>query len=126
MDIGLAGNPASAESDFSGLAKPSGAQIRRPPFNSTGGEYFRIWMVNLLLTAITLKIYFTSTRVRKAQCLHGTTSLAGTSSESHANPMAIFKGRAIARALVVSYQTAFVISKPHGFAAMADFRITMP
>ncbi|HEX8601991.1 MAG TPA: DUF898 family protein, partial [Pseudoduganella sp.] len=36
-------------------------------FTATGGEYFRIWIVNLLLTIVTLGIYSAWAKVRRNQ-----------------------------------------------------------
>jgi uncharacterized membrane protein YjgN (DUF898 family) len=74
-------------------------------FRATGGEYFRIWIVNLLLTIITLGIYSAWAKVRRLRYFYGSTSLDGTSFEYHGRPIAILKGRLIA----VSVYAVFVL-----------------
>ena len=74
-------------------------------FTATGGEYFRIWIVNLLLTIITLGIYSAWAKVRRQRYFYGSTSLDGTSFEYHGRPIAILKGRLI----VVGVYLLFVL-----------------
>jgi uncharacterized membrane protein YjgN (DUF898 family) len=64
-------------------------------FKATGGEYFRIWIVNLLLTIVTLGIYSAWAKVRRQRYFYGSTSLDGSSFEYHGRPFAILKGRLI-------------------------------
>jgi len=72
-------------------------------FTGTGGEYFRIWIVNLLLTIVTLGIYSAWAKVRRLRYFYGSTLLDGTSFEYHANPIKVLKGRLIAAAFVVPF-----------------------
>jgi uncharacterized membrane protein YjgN (DUF898 family) len=65
-------------------------------FKAKGGEYFRIWIVNLLLTIVTIGIYSAWAKVRRLRYFYGNTYLAGTSFEYHGKPIAILKGRLIA------------------------------
>jgi uncharacterized membrane protein YjgN (DUF898 family) len=65
-------------------------------FNADGGEYFKIWIVNLLLTIATFGIYSAWAKVRRNRYFYGNTSVNGTSFEYHADPVAILKGRLIA------------------------------
>ena len=81
------------------------AQTRVEPFRFTasGGEYFRIWIVNLLLTIVTLGIYSAWAKVRRLRYFYGSTSLAGAAFEYHGQPLKILKGRLIAVAALVLY-----------------------
>lgn len=65
-------------------------------FRGTGGEYFRIWIVNFFLTVITVGIYSPWAKVRTRQYFYGNTILDGAGFEYRANPVAILKGRIIA------------------------------
>jgi uncharacterized membrane protein YjgN (DUF898 family) len=82
------------------------AQEQRIRFHATGGEYFRIWIVNLLLTVLTLGIYSAWAKVRRNQYFYSSTELAGASFEYHGNPSAILKGRLIGVVLVGAYTLA--------------------
>lgn len=87
---------------------PARAAARSEPFTFTGktGEYFRIWIVNLFLTIVTLGIYSAWAKVRKKRYLYGNTWVAGSNFEYHGNPVAILKGRLIAFVAFVAYTVA--------------------
>jgi uncharacterized membrane protein YjgN (DUF898 family) len=65
-------------------------------FAGTGGEYFRVWIVNLVLSILTLGIYSAWAKVRREQFFHRNTVLAGSGFDYHGDPKAILKGRLIA------------------------------
>ena len=69
-------------------------------FSATGSEYFRIWIVNLLLSIVTLGIYSAWAKVRRNRYFYSSTHLAGGSFEYHGNAVAILKGRIAAVVLV--------------------------
>jgi uncharacterized membrane protein YjgN (DUF898 family) len=83
--------PVVGESTVTAPAEP--LQFR---FAGTGGDYFRIWIVNLVLTVLTLGIYSAWAKVRREQFFHRNTLLAGSGFDYHGNPKAILKGRLIA------------------------------
>ncbi|MBF0156035.1 MAG: DUF898 domain-containing protein [Magnetococcales bacterium] len=100
-------NPAHAPVTFSpeGSAFPAPitgappplpeAALRPVPFTFTGsaGEYFRIWIVNVCLTILTLGIYSAWAKVRRQRYLYRSTLLAGSPFDYHADPRRILKGR---------------------------------
>ncbi|RQO35954.1 DUF898 domain-containing protein [Herminiimonas sp. KBW02] len=79
-------------------------------FSGTGSEYFRIWIVNLLFSILTLGIYSAWAKVRRTRYFYGSSSVAGTSFEYHGNPIAILKGRIMAVVLIVIYNIALEMS----------------
>ncbi|HHJ38301.1 MAG: hypothetical protein AXA67_13800 [Methylothermaceae bacteria B42] len=79
---------------------PNPPQFLRFQFTGTGGEYFKIWIVNLLLTILTLGIYSAWAKVRRERYFYSNTHLAEHTFEYLAEPMAILKGRAIAFAVL--------------------------
>ena len=68
-------------------------------FSATGSEYFRIWIVNLLLSIVTLGVYSAWAKVRREQFFHRNLLLDKAGFDYHAQPMAILRGRGIAAAL---------------------------
>jgi len=72
-------------------------------FRGNGGEYFRIWIVNLLLTIVTLGIYSAWAKVRRLRYFYGNTLLDGHSFEYHGRPLAILKGRLIVVGLYLGF-----------------------
>jgi uncharacterized membrane protein YjgN (DUF898 family) len=72
-------------------------------FNGSGSEYFRIWIVNILLTIVTLGIYSAWAKVRNKQYFYGNTRLHGAGFEYLASPAQILKGRALVGAVLIAY-----------------------
>jgi uncharacterized membrane protein YjgN (DUF898 family) len=72
-------------------------------FTGSGAEYFGIWIVNLLLTLLTLGIYSAWAKVRRLQYFDRHTELAGASFDFHGRPLAILIGRLIALILLLLY-----------------------
>lgn len=77
-------------------------------FFGTGTEYFKIWIVNLILSIVTLGIYSAWAKVRRKQYFYGNTRLNGSSFEYLADPVNILKGRII---VVVFFGIYSVISQ---------------
>lgn len=83
-------------------ALPAAAAAERREFMAfagTGSEYFRIWIVNLLLTLITIGLYSPWAKVRKLRYIYGSTTLAEGRFDYHANPVRILWGRLFALAV---------------------------
>lgn len=101
-------------------AYDSGTSSNAAPFvfSGRGSEYFRIWIVNLLLSLLTLGIYSAWAKVRRTRYFYDNASLAGSSFDYHGNPVAILKGRMIAVALIGLYQIAPRISAGFGVAML--------
>jgi len=64
-------------------------------FKGTGPEYFKVWIVNVLLSFLTLGIYSAWAKVRRKQYFYGNTSVAGAAFRYLADPLKILKGRCI-------------------------------
>lgn len=105
---------------------PAPLPVEEFSFTGTGSEYFRIWIVNLLLSILTLGIYSAWAKVRRMRYFYDSTQVAGSSFEYHGNAVAILKGRIIALVLVASYQIAFQFSIVIGFICMAALIAGMP
>lgn len=71
------------------------SSTQKLPFQFTGNgfEYFRIWIVNVLLTIITLGIYSAWAKVRTKRYFYRNTKVDGSPFEYHAKPIQILKGR---------------------------------
>lgn len=106
----------------------SQGEARAQPFEFTGAgaEYFRIWIVNLALTILTLGIYSAWAKVRRLQYFYRNTTLAGSSFDYHGNPLAILKGRVIAVVLLVTYNIAGSFSMALGLAVLAALLAVAP
>jgi uncharacterized membrane protein YjgN (DUF898 family) len=72
-------------------------------FLGQGGEYFKIWIVNLLLTILTLGVYSAWAKVRNKQYFYGNSQLDGNSFQYTGRPTAILKGRIIGGVFLILY-----------------------
>ena len=98
----------------------------RLEFSGSGSEYFRIWIVNILLSIVTLGIYSAWAKVKSNKYLYSCTRLDGSSFDYHGNPVAILKGRLVAVGLIVGYQLAFSSSPLLGVAILLVFVAAVP
>jgi len=77
-------------------------------FTASGDEYFRIWIVNLLLTVLTLGVYSAWAKVRREKYFHQHTMLAGIGFDYHGSPSAILRGRLLSLGLLGLTQADFL------------------
>lgn len=98
----------------------------RMEFTGSGSEYFRIWIVNILLSIVTLGIYSAWAKVKSNKYLYSCTRLNGSTFDYHGNPIAILKGRIIAIAMIVAYNVALTTSLLLGGIIVLLFMAAMP
>ena len=115
--------PGSSEVESSEKQQLATEQFQ---FHGKGSDYFRIWIVNLLLTILTLGIYSAWAKVRTKRYFYGNTELAGDRFEYLANPVAILKGRLIAVAALVAYSLSGLISFQASLIALALLLLLLP
>ena len=72
-------------------------------FQGKASEYFGIWIVNLLLSLLTLGVYSAWAKVRRKKYFYNNTLIDNVGFDYHANPIAILKGRVIAFILFALY-----------------------
>lgn len=75
-------------------------------FTGSGSEYFRIWIVNLLLLLVTLGIYYPWAKVRRMRYFHGNTLVGGEPLDFHGKPVKMLKGYALVGVLFLLYSMA--------------------
>lgn len=98
-------------------AEPNKTVTQNFHFHGSGSEYFRIWIVNLLLTLITLGIYSAWAKVRRMQYFYENTELMGARFGYHADPKKVLKGRLLAILAVGGFYAAayfFPVIEPFG------------
>jgi len=109
---------------------PSAAAVPPAPlslsFSGSGAEYFRIWIVNLLLSVATLGIYSAWAKTRRLQYFYRNTHLAGASFDFRGDPKAILRGRLLAVALLGAYHYAFGFSRTTGLAIVGLLLLGLP
>lgn len=109
-DTVLVPQAKQAETAPAKSSEPAPAVPLRFEFTGTGAEYFRIWVVNLLLTIVTLGVYSAWAKVRRLQYFYRNTRFDGAVFDYHGNPKAILKGRILALVLLAAYKISFEIS----------------
>lgn len=82
---------------------PAEPEHHRFEFRGRAGEYFRIWIVNVALSVLTLGVFSAWAKVRRERWFYGNTWVAGAPFEYLAQPLPILKGRAVAGLILVAY-----------------------
>lgn len=95
-------------------------------FIGDGAAYFRIWIVNLCLSILSLGIYSAWAKVRREQYFHRNTLLDGSGFDYHGQPLAILKGRGLALALVGILSLTEKIGPAPYLAALAMLFMAAP
>jgi uncharacterized membrane protein YjgN (DUF898 family) len=78
-------------------------------FRGNGREFFRIWIVNLALSLVTLGVYSAWAKVRTQRYFYGNTYIAGHALDYDASPWRILIGRTIALAIFLGYSLSINI-----------------
>ena len=118
---------------------PVDAAPERHPieFTASGSEYFRIWIVNLLLIIVTLGVYLPWAKVRKLKYFYSNTWVGGDALDFHGEPVKMLRGTLIAAGFLIAYSVgsnfsgwaalvaavAFVALWPALFRAAMRFRL---
>lgn len=95
-------------------------------FYGRGSEFFGIWIVNLLLSIVTLGIYSAWAKVRTKKYFYGNTDLAGDRFDYHATPVQILIGRIIAAVCVVIWVVTSEISPLFSGVLFLAFALVVP
>jgi uncharacterized membrane protein YjgN (DUF898 family) len=86
-------------------------------FTGSGSEYFRIWIVNLLLMLVTLSLYYPWAKVRRLRYFMGNTLVDGQPLDFHGKPLSMLRGYLLVGVLVLLYSVAGNFSPEAGLAA---------
>jgi uncharacterized membrane protein YjgN (DUF898 family) len=94
-------------------------------FRGSAREYFGIWIVNLLLSIVTIGIYTAWAKVRRLRYFYGNTFLDGHNFEYHAQPVQILIGRIIVIGVLLVINLLNVIS-PYFLLLFVPYLIALP
>jgi uncharacterized membrane protein YjgN (DUF898 family) len=95
-------------------------------FTGSGSEYFRIWIVNLLLTIVTLGLYHPWAKVRRLRYFYGNTVVGEHALDFHGDPLRMLRGFLLVGALVLLYSLAGQVSPLAGLLAFAIVAAVWP
>lgn len=105
--IGLEGLTLPAAVHGAPTPAPAAVETRFPvSFSGSGSEYFRIWIVNLLLILVTFSLYYPWAKVRKLRYFYGNTQVAGHAFDFHGEPAKMLRGYLLVGALFAAYSFA--------------------
>jgi uncharacterized membrane protein YjgN (DUF898 family) len=102
---------------------PQGLAIE---FTGTGSEYFRIWIVNLLLTIVTLGFYYPFAKARRLRYFHGNTLVGGHALGFHGDPWKMLRGFVLMLVFGGAYAGAGHFSPIAGAVAAVAFALLWP
>lgn len=109
-----------------GAAVPEQATINWFKFHGTGSEYFGIWIVNILLTIVTLGIYSAWAKVRRNRYFYGNLELMGGRFEYHARGGQILKGRLIVFGALIIFNILTNIFPPIALVTTLIILVALP
>jgi len=114
MPLGALGAPVTR-----GFAASAPAQHELPiRFSGSGSEYFRIWIVNLLLTLLSLGLYLPWAKVRRLRYFYANTAVGEHTLDFHGDPKRMLRGFLLVGLLVLLYSVAGKISPVAGLLAL--------
>ncbi|MBB5571527.1 MULTISPECIES: YjgN family protein [Rhizobium] len=96
--------------------------FQRASFTGSSKEYFGIWIVNILLTIVTLGIYSAWAKVRRNRYFYGNTVLLGHTFEYHAKGKQILIGRLIVFGFLIALN---ILSHVAPLAALAIWPVML-
>ena len=112
----LSGSPPAARV---GVEEPEAEPVPKGPlmftFSGKTGEFFKIWIVNILLTICTVGIYSAWAKVRTKRYFYGNTSINGNSFAYHANPVSILVARLNVAVLIIAVLIVAVLIADGGY-----------
>lgn len=110
-----------------------GAQDARPQvqtlpirFTGSGSEYFRIWIVNLLLILVTFTLYWPFARARRIAYFQNNTLVGDDPLGFHANPWKMFRGYLVVAGFGLAYGITSEVAPLVGGAIFLAFALLWP
>ena len=95
-------------------------------FNGKGSEYFKIWIVNILLTIITMGIYYPWAKVRSRRYFYANSTLANRNFEYHATGKQLFVGFLIGVIFFILYNILGQANPALGGIFLIIFLLALP
>ena len=121
------------------IFRPEGAPVQTDPprqasevetlnirFTGTGSEYFRIWIVNLLLILVTLTLYLPFARARRMAYFQNNTFVGQDPLGFHADPWKMFRGYLVVAAFGLAYWAVTNFLPAFGWLALLVFMALWP
>ena len=95
-------------------------------FGGSGFEYFKIWIVNILLIIITLGVYYPWAKVRNQRYFYANTTLEGRNFEYHATGKQLLLGYIIAMVFLIVVSIVQNVSPIGALGAFLSLSVIIP
>jgi uncharacterized membrane protein YjgN (DUF898 family) len=95
-------------------------------FHGDAREFFRIWIVNTLLTLLSAGLFLAWAKVRKRRYLRGCTEIMGHRFDYRAQPSRILVGNLIVLVFFLGYTLFGVVYPPIRYGVMLVFVLMLP
>jgi uncharacterized membrane protein YjgN (DUF898 family) len=95
-------------------------------FHGRSDEYFRIWIVNTLLTLLTCGVFFAWAKVRKRRYLRGSTELLGHRFDYRARPVRLLIGHIVVLIFFLGYSLFGVVYPAVRFGVLGLGVVLLP
>lgn len=105
---------------------PSEVKVYDIEFTASGSEYFRIWIVNMLLILLTLGLYLPWAKVRKLKYFYSNTWLDGHALDFHGEPRKMLRGTLLVGVFLAVYSQAGHVSPWAALVAAIAFVAVWP
>lgn len=116
-------NTAFAPTQLAQDHEPRALDVR---FTGSGSEYFRIWIVNLLLIVVTASLYWPFARARRLAYFQANTVIDGQPLGFHGDPWKMFRGYLMMLALAIVYSVASNVSPMAALVSVAVLALVWP
>ena len=120
----------STQHTWQPTAAPEAALLPERPlpirFTGSGSEYFRIWIVNLLLSIVTLSLYRPWAKVRRLRYFYANTLVDGHAFDFHGNPWKMLRGYVLVGVMLIAYSAAGRFSAMAALVAIAILAVLWP
>lgn len=103
-----------------------GSRTYRPTFSGSADEFFRIWIVNIFLSVVTLGIYNAWAKVRTRRYFYAHTGLAGHTFDYLARPLSILKGNLVVGAAFGAYLLLQRLQPELAYVALGFYALVFP
>ena len=95
-------------------------------FSGSGLEYFKIWIVNVLLIIVSLGLYYPWAKVRNKRYFYANTQLEARNFEYHATGKQLFLGFLLSAGMLLLYTTIQSISPVGSLVLIAGLFLAFP
>lgn len=105
---------------------PTPARLLPIRFTASGSEYFRIWIVNLLLMIGTLGLYMPFAKARQLRYFHENTLVDGFPLAFHGDPWRMLRGYLLVGGVALAYTVVSPLWPLVGFGLMLLLALAWP